>query len=560
MAAREGYRLLARATSNPAAPDLVVCPASGERTGYRAAVAVVIAIDAGTTGVRALAVDESGQVVTASYRELTQHFPTPGLVEHDAAEIWSLVETTLAELQSQLAERRLTTATIGIANQRETAVAWDRSTGRPCYRAIVWQDRRTAARCAELTDAGYLPLVRERTGLVLDPYFTGTKWSWMLQHGGVQPGGSLALGTVDDWICWNLTGGAGSGAHVTDPSNASRTLCYDIHRRSWSAELCDVLRVPMEALGEILPSACRYGTVGAGVAGGSFVGVPVSGIAGDQQAALFGHGCHLPGDTKVTYGTGSFVLMNLGGQRPAPAEGLLTTVAWDLGEHAPAGATDGFSYALEGSVFSSGATIQWLRDGLGLIGEAAEAGPLASQIPSNDGVYFVPAFAGLGSPWWDAQARGTIVGISRGTGRAHFARAAVEAIAYQCRDVLEAMGRAAGQPLIQLHADGGASAMDLLLQIQADQCGVSVARPHTTEVTALGAAMLAGLAEDVWGSLEELKALGTDAEVFEPSPRRGRANSDHAAWRDALERSRRWERLQLPDNASPAPRPAPADP
>ncbi len=538
--------MLARETGGQGAPDLVVCPAPGRapgwRTGYRSAVAVVIAIDAGTSGVRALAVDEEGQVVTTSYRELRQYFPAPGLVEHDAAEIWSLVETTLAELQSELAERSLTTATIGIANQRETAVAWDRSTGRPCHRAIVWQDRRTAARCVELAEAGHLPLVRDRTGLVLDPYFSGTKWSWMLEAGGVERGGSLALGTVDDWIGWNLTGGAESGVHVTDPSNASRTLCYDIGQRAWSAELCDVLRVPIEALGEILPSAHRYGTVAAGVAGGSLEGVPVSGIVGDQQAALFGHGCHLPGDTKVTYGTGSFVLMNLGAQRPPPIEGLLTTVAWDLGEHAPKGAADGFNYALEGSIFSSGATIQWLRDGLGLIGEAAEAGPLASQIPSNDGVYLVPAFAGLGSPWWDAEARGTIVGISRGHGRAHFARAAVEAMAYQCRDVVEAMTRATGQSLIQLHADGGASAMNLLLQIQADQCGVPVTRPRTTEVTAVGAAMLAGLAEGVWSSLEELRALATNADVFEPEPRRSRADADHAAWRTALARSRGWAR------------------
>ena len=424
-------------------------PRDAGRTGYGAAVAVVIAIDAGTSGVRALAVDETGQVVATSHRELGQYFPAPGFVEHDAAEIWSLVETTLSELRSELARRSLTVATIGIANQRETAVAWDRSTGRPCHRAIVWQDRRTAGQCLELAEAGHLPLVREKTGLVLDPYFSGTKWSWMLEHGGVEPGPRLALGTVDDWICWNLTGGSESGVHVTDPSNASRTLCYDIGSRSWSAEMCDVLGVPIGALGEVLPSAYRYGTVAAGVAGGCLQGVPVSSIVGDQQAALFGHGCHLPGDTKVTYGTGSFVLMNLGRRQPPPTEGLLTTVAWDLGDHAPADAADGFSYALEGSIFSSGATIQWLRDGLGLIGEAAEAGPLASQIPSNDGVYLVPAFAGLGSPWWDAQARGTIVGISRGTGRAHFARAAVEAMAYQCRDVVEAMVLAAGQAVIR---------------------------------------------------------------------------------------------------------------
>ena len=503
--------------------------------------AVVVAIDAGTSGVRALAVDEHCRVVDTSYRELPQHFPAPGLVEHDAAEIWALVETTLSELHDKLEVRGHTTAAIGIANQRETAVAWDRSTGRPCHRAIVWQDRRTAARCAELAEAGHLPLVRELTGLVLDPYFSGTKWSWMLENGGVEVSGSLALGTVDDWICWNLTGGAGKGKHVTDPSNASRTLCYDIGRRAWSAELCEILRVPLEALGEGRPSACRYGTVAPEVAGGRFRGVPVSAIAGDQQAALFGHGCYQPGDTKVTYGTGSFVLMNLGTGRPQPTEGLLTTVAWDLGEVAPSG-TDGFNYALEGSIFSAGATIQWLRDGLGLLDTAAQAGLLASEIPDNEGVYLVPAFTGLGSPWWDAEARGTVVGISKGTGRAHFARAAVEAIAFQCRDVLDAMVRAADQTLIQLRADGGAAAMDLLLQIQADQCGVPVARPRTTEVTALGAAMLAGLAEDLWSTLDELRALTAGAEVFEPSPRRNRADAEHAAWRAALERSRHWQR------------------
>jgi len=508
--------------------------------GYRAPVAVVVAVDAGTSGVRALAFDENCQVVATCHRELTQYFPAPGLVEHDATEIWNLVEATLFELSSLLAERSLNTVAIGIANQRETAVAWDRSTGRPSHRAIVWQDRRTARRCVELADAGHLPLVRERTGLVLDPYFSGTKWSWMLEHGGVEITSSLALGTVDDWICWNLTGGTRGGVHVTDPSNASRTLCYDIERRAWSPELCDVLKVPLQALGHVLPSACRYGTVAAGVTDGALRGVPVSGMAGDQQAALFGHRCYSPGDTKVTFGTGSFILMNLGSQLPTPSEGLLTTVAWDLGEHSPG--QDSFNYALEGAIFSSGATVQWLRDGLGVIEEAAQTGPLAAEILDNAGVYLVPAFAGLGSPWWDPQARGTIIGITRGTGRAHLARAAVEAMAYQCRDVLEAMSQAAGQSPNQLRADGGAAAMDLLMQIQADQCGVPIARPRTTEVTALGAAMLAGIAEGLWSSPEELMALDAGVEVFEASPRRARADADHAAWRAALERSRRWEK------------------
>jgi glycerol kinase len=512
-------------------------------------VALVIAIDAGTTGVRALAVDENCEVVATSYRELPQHFPAPGLVEHDAAEIWALVEANLVELHATLAERSLSIAAVGIANQRETAVAWDRSTGEPCHRAIVWQDRRTAQKCADLTEEGLLPLVRERTGLVLDPYFSATKWSWMLEHGGVEPSRSLALGTVDDWLCWNLTGGSRKGVHVTDPSNASRTLCYDIVLRSWSAELCEMLGVPIDALGEVHPSACRYGTVSDDVAGGRLKGVPVSGIAGDQQAALFGHGCHLPGETKVTYGTGSFVLLNIGARIAPPTEGLLTTVAWDLGDHAPAGAADGFTFALEGAVFSSGATIQWLRDGLGLIEAAAEVGALAAQIPDNGGVFLVPAFAGLGSPWWDAGARGTIVGISKGTGRAHLARAAVEAIAYRCRDVLEAMGRAAGKSPSLLRVDGGAATMDLLLQFQADQCAVPVVRPRSTEITALGVAMLAGLAEGVWG-FEELRALRVGDEVFEPASRRGRADVDYAAWLAALGRARHWERTSS-SSASP---------
>ena len=501
--------------------------------------AVVIAIDAGTTGVRSLAVDERGEVVGLAYRELTQHFPAPGLVEHDAAEIWSLVEATLAEVAGSLAGRSVAVAALGITNQRETAVAWDRRTGRPVHRAIVWQDRRTAPRCAELEAAGHLPLVRERTGLVLDPYFSATKWAWMLDHGGVADDGDLALGTVDDWICWNLTGGPGGGRHATDVSNASRTLCYDIAARQWSDELCELLGVPRRALGEVLPSAARYGTATGDVAGGAVSGVPLSGIAGDQQAALFGQGCHLPGETKVTYGTGSFVLMNVGGDVPASAEGLLTTVAWDLGEHAGTG-EPAFAYALEGAVFSSGATLQWLRDGLRIIAHASEAGPLAASLPSNEGVYLVPAFAGLGSPHFDSSARGTVVGITRGTGRAHLARAAVEAMAYQCRDVVEAMGAAAGRPVTMLRADGGAAAMDLLLQLQATQCGVPVVRPRSTEVTALGAAMLAGLAEGFWGSTADLRSLLADADRFEPDAQRGGADRDYAGWSLAVERARHW--------------------
>ena len=499
--------------------------------------ALVIAIDAGTTGVRALAINEAAEVHDVSYRELTQHFPRPGWVEHDASEIWALVETTLAELCGRLADRRggsrPVVAALGITNQRETAVAWDLSTGQPMHRAIVWQDRRTAERCEDLAHEGHLPLVRERTGLVLDSYFSATKWQWMLDHGGVEPGPGLALGTVDDWICWRLTGGAEGGLHATDPSNASRTLCYDITSRAWSGELCELFRIPAQSLGDVLPSSGRIGIVSAEVAGGLLAGVPVSGIAGDQQAALFGQCCTEPGMTKVTYGTGSFVLMNLGERRPEPADGLLTTVAWQV--------DDSFAYALEGAVFASGATIQWLRDGLGIIAYAEETEGLARSLPSNEGVYLVPAFTGLGSPWWDPHARGTIVGLTRGTGRAHLARASVEAIAYQTRDVLDLMTAVAGHPVSSLRADGGASVMDLLLQFQADQSGVAVVRPANPEVTALGAAMLAGLAEGVWASIDELRALCSPVAIFEPLASRARADGDHAGWLRALDRARSWD-------------------
>jgi glycerol kinase len=495
---------------------------------------VVVAIDAGTTGVRSLAVGLDGQVVAVSYRELTQYFPAPGLVEHDAAEIWQLVETTLVELLEGLAAggKDATVAAIGMTNQRETAIAWDRRTGKALHRAIVWQDRRTARRCEELEAAGHLPFVRETTGLVLDSYFSGTKWAWMLDEGGIDAAKSphLALGTVDDWICWNLTGGPEGGVHATDVSNASRTLCYDIRNRCWSEELCQLLGVPIRALGDVLPSSGRFGLVNNEVAGGAAANVPLSGIAGDQQAALFGHCCFEPGMTKVTFGTGSFVLMNLGGSCPPPTPGLLTTVAWQIG--------DDVTYALEGAVFASGATIQWLRDGLGIITQAADTGPLASSLDTNDGVYLVPAFTGLGSPWWDPDARATVVGLTRGTGRAHLARAAVEAMAYQTRDVLDVMSAAGGHPVKLLRADGGAAAMDLLLQLQADQCRVTVVRPRTTEVTALGAAMLAGLAEGVWGSIDDLRSLSRAEATFEPVASVAKADRDHAGWLRALERSR----------------------
>ncbi|MGO9559269.1 MAG: glycerol kinase GlpK [Acidimicrobiales bacterium] len=491
--------------------------------------AVVVAIDAGTTGVRALAVDEAANVVSISYRELTQYFPRPGWVEHDAGEIFDLVEETLAELTADLAERGEPIAAVGITNQRETAVAWDRSTGQPLHRAIVWQDRRTAERCRELEESGQLELVRSRTGLVLDSYFSASKWEWMFRHGDLQASSTVALGTVDDWVTWKLT-----GRHATDPSNASRTMCFDLTTGEWSAELCDVFRIDPHMLGELVPSSGRIATITDEVSGGRLAGIPISGIAGDQQSALFGQHCVEPGQTKVTYGTGSFVLMNLGPSLPAPTDGLLTTVAWKLGE------TGALEYALEGAVFSSGATIQWLRDGLGIIDHASEVGPLAETVASGEGVFVVPAFTGLGSPWWDPHARGTIVGLTRGTGRAHLARATVEAMAFQTRDVLDAMQDSAGVRVSVLRADGGAAAMDLLLQLQADQCGVPVVRPATTEVTALGAAFLAGIAEGVW-TVEEVGDLVTEDRRSEPVRSRASADADHARWLDALARSRNWD-------------------
>ena len=485
--------------------------------------AVVVAIDAGTTGVRAFAVDERGHPAGWSYREFPQHFPKPGWVEHDAADIWDAVEATLGELRASLKEAGQTIAAIGITDQRETVVVWDKSTGKPLSRAIVWQDRRTAARCDALAEEGALELVRNRTGLVLDPYFSATKLEWLLTEGGVdRDNPDLAFGTVDSWVLWNLTGGA---VHATDPSNASRTLLYDLRTRAWSPELLDLFRIPASCLPEVRPSSGRFGTTSDGI--------PVSGIAGDQQAALFGQACFTPGMTKNTYGTGSFVLMNVGPQCPEPVEGLLTTMAWELADGTVA-------YAYEGAIFVTGAAVQWLRDGLGVISSADEIEALARSIPDSEGVYLVPAFTGLGSPWWDPYARGTVVGLTRGTGRAHLARAVLEAMAYQTRDVVEAMSDASGHAVQALRADGGAAANDLMLQLQADQLQVPVARPVVQETTALGAAYLAGLAEGVWSSCEELaEHWALDAE-FTPAASRGGADARHAGWKRAVERSRNW--------------------
>jgi len=493
---------------------------------------VVIAIDAGTTGVRAAAYGADGRPVDFRYQEFTQHFPQPGWVEHDADEIWTAVVATLGPL---LASLDAPVAAIGITNQRETVVAWDRATGRPLHRAIVWQDRRTAARCDELTAAGHLPFVRRTTGLVLDPYFSGTKLGWLFTEGGVAPGPDVAVGTIDTWLLWKLTGGA---VHATEPTNASRTLLFDIDRLTWSPELCDLLGVPMHVLPEVRPTSGRFGATAA--IDGLPAGLPVSGIAGDQQAALFGQACFDPGDTKNTYGTGSFVLMNVGSERPEPVDGLLTTVAWQL--PGSGGSPARVDYALEGAIFVTGAAIQWMRDGLQLITEAAETGPLAASVDDTGGVVLVPAFTGLGSPWWDPYARGALLGITRGTTRAHLARAVVEAMAFQTRDVVEAMSAASGHPLRSLKADGGASVMPLLLQLQADQLGVPVSRPVVQETTALGAAYLAGLAEGVWSGLDDVRRnWALDLEVA-PGPGAETADDLFAQWQRGVGRAVHWAR------------------
>lgn len=495
----------------------------------------VIAIDAGTTGVRSRAIFPGGTQlvdaapVIASYREFTQHFPEPGWVEHDALEIWEAVKATLIDVLARVDADSV--AAIGITNQRETVLAWNRRTGHPYGNAIVWQDRRTASRCEELLARGALPRVREVTGLVLDPYFSGSKVEWLLTNRAIPVDDELAIGTIDSWLLWNLTGGE---VHATDASNASRTMLFDIRSLRWSEEMCQLFGVPQHALPSVMPSSGRFGVTSERC--GVPAGIPISGIAGDQQAALFGQACLRPGMAKNTYGTGSFILLNVGDTCPAPADGMLTTVAWTLADGT-------VTYAVEGAIFVTGAAVQWLRDGLGIISSASEIGPLAASVDDNGGVCLVPAFTGLGSPWWDPYARGTIVGITRGTGRAHIARAVVEAMAYQTRDAVDAMTAAAGVEIADLRVDGGASAMDAMLQMQADQLGVTVRRPADQETTALGAAYLAGLAEGVWPSLDDIAAEWVVDATFEPNPDRQAADLGHQTWLRAVARSRGWASL-----------------
>jgi glycerol kinase len=484
----------------------------------------ILSIDAGTTGVTALIVGEDALIHARGYREFPQHFPQPGWVEHDLEDIWSAtVEAARSALDSAGIDAR-DLAAIGITNQRETTALWDRETLKPLGRAIVWQDRRTAGRCDELRSQE--ASIRAKTGLVLDAYFSATKLDWLMS----QPdnawirsagGDKVAFGTIDTWLVAKLTGGA---VHATDPTNASRTLLYDIYEHAWSDELLETFDVPRHLLPEVRPSSGDFGT--ADLFGAR---IPIGGIAGDQQAALFGQACFHAGEAKNTYGTGSFVLMNTGDTAPPPPDGLLVTLACG-----PAGQV---AYALEGSIFVTGAAIQWLRDGLGIIGQASETGPLASSVADTAGVVFVPALTGLGSPYWDPYARGLIVGLTRGTTRAHLARAAVEAMVFQTRDVVEAMTREAGVELRSLRVDGGASVMDILCQLQADQLGVAVHRPKIQETTALGAAFLAGLHAGVWSSTDEIADTWQLDQTFEPGVRDEDA---YANWGRAVERARGW--------------------
>jgi glycerol kinase len=485
---------------------------------------VVLSLDEGTTGATAVVVGLDGDVRAKGYREIAQHYPQPGWVEHDPLEIWSAVELSAKEALQNAGVSAADVRAVGITNQRETLVLWDRRTLEPISPAIVWQDRRTASVCDQLRAAGHEKRVREVTGLVLDPYFTATKLAWAIEH--VDGAAEAAAGTVDSWLVARLSAGRD---HVTDASNASRTLLFDIARGAWSQEMADLFGVSLANLPRVVDSSGQIARTDPEVFGG--IAAPITGIAGDQQAALFGQACTTAGMAKNTYGTGSFVLMQTGADRVDSTSGMLTTVAWRRGGR--------LSYALEGAIFITGAALQWLRDGLGIIGSAAEAGPLASSIADSGGVFMVPAFVGLGAPHWDAYARGTIVGLTRGSGRAELVRAAVEAMAYQTRDVVEAMEKDARSSLPELRVDGGAAVMDVLCQFQADLLGIPVRRPRHTETTALGAAFLAGLGAGIWSDVD-LKGLWKLDREFEPKMSRDEADTLQNRWRDAVERSRGW--------------------
>jgi glycerol kinase len=490
----------------------------------------VLSIDQGTTGSTCLVVGQDGTVLGRAYSEFTQHFPRPGWVEHDATEIWDVTVSVAREALSQSAPADV--RAVGITNQRETVVVWDRSTLEPVHRALVWQDRRTTGMCRALKEAGHEREVRSRTGLVLDPYFSGTKLRWLLEGDSVlrdrAEAGELAAGTIDTWLMARLTGGA---EHATDPTNASRTLLWNLQTRSWDPWLLDLLGVPPSMLPTVRPSSGAFGvTTGEGLG----LEVPIAGVAGDQQAALFGQGGWDPGSAKNTYGTGAFLLLNTGATPVPSSRGLLTTAACD--------ARGGLAYALEGSIFIAGAAIQWLRDGLGLVQRAEDSEALAASLEGNDGVYFVPAFVGLGAPHWEPEARGMLVGLTRGTGRAHLVRAALEAMAYGTSEVLRAMEADSGVTAPELRVDGGAALNDWLMQFQADVLGVTVRRPPMVETTALGAAGLAGIATGVWSSASDFLASQGEATRFPPGMDRARRERLLAEWDRAVRAAVGWAR------------------
>ncbi|HYU30175.1 MAG TPA: glycerol kinase GlpK [Gemmatimonadales bacterium] len=485
----------------------------------------ILALDQGTTSSRAIVFDHSGNVVASAQREFRQIFPKPGWVEHDAKEIWATQLHTASEAIGKAKLTAADIAAIGITNQRETTVVWDRDTGEPIHHAIVWQDRRTAAACDRLKARKLEPMIKRKTGLVVDAYFSGTKLAWLLKN--VRKTGRLAFGTIDTWLVWNLTGGR---VHVTDPSNASRTMLFNVRTGDWDDELLKLFGVPRSVLPEVRSSSEVYGETT--LFGGR---IPIAGIAGDQQAALFGQACTAPGMVKNTYGTGCFMLMNTGTKPIASKNNLLTTVAWRIGQRT--------EYALEGSIFIAGAVVQWLRDGLGIIKSSSEVEALASQVTDPEGVYLVPAFAGLGAPHWDQYARGLVAGVTRGTTAAHIARAALEGIAFQVADVLRAMEADAKIKLKELRVDGGASANNLLMQFQSNLLAVPVVRPRVTETTALGAAYLAGLAVGYWKDQKQIASQWQMDRRFTPAMKAGERKKLERGWQKALDRARHWEEV-----------------
>lgn len=492
----------------------------------------ILAVDQGTTGTTVMMFDALGNVKGRTYKEFTQHYPRPGWVEHDAEEIWQDCCTLIDDILLQTGINPSNIAAIGITNQRETVVLWERETGKPVAPAIVWQCRRTAAMCEELQARGLAPVFHAKTGLVLDAYFSGTKLKWLLDSDDALRAraarGELAFGTIDSWLIYNLTGGK---VHITDYSNASRTLLFNIAELKWDAELLEILDIPSAVLPEVRSSSEVYGRT---VALGRLPdGIPVASAAGDQQAALFGQACFSPGMVKATFGTGAFILMNTGDSLVSSDTGLLTTIAWGL--------EGKVQYALEGSVFIAGAAVQWLRDELKIIQTSAETEELAAAVPGTNGVYFVPAFVGLGAPYWDPYARGTIVGITRGTNRAHLARAALEAIAYQTRDVVDLMVDHARLPIVEMKVDGGASVNNFLCQFLADQTGAKVRRPEVFETTALGAAYLAGLAVGLWPDLESIARNWRCQQEYLPTADRQGPEALYQGWKRAVERARGWD-------------------